>query len=283
MKICVITDEKGAYSSKKFLEISKNRGEKMFFSSWKGLLFDGTKNEVFTKEKVPLKKFDAIILRSSSDSLTPSSLVVEYCQQNNIRLLNKKFYLRHPSINKLNQQLIFQANKIPCLKTIFGESVSFSFLKKTLGVPFIAKLTNGSLGKQVFKIDSANDFSRFKKERQLDRKPYLFQKFYKNDGDYRVFIVGKKIFGPMKRFAPPGEWKTNMRGSTHKRVSAPKSVTEIARDFHTKTGIEFAGLDILIDSAGKTRLIEINTMACFKVFDRYYPEVNIARQIMKIL
>lgn len=87
----------------------------------------------------------------------------------------------------------------------------------------------------------------------------------------------------MKRIAPKGEWKTNARGTKHKRAEQEKRVLKFAKKITEKTNLEFAGLDILIDSTGKPRLIEINTMACFKIFDKLYPEINIAKKTIALL
>lgn len=281
MNICVITDNKDSYSSKRFLEEARNNKINLAFFSWQDIFLDD--REIFLCKKIPLKKFDAVILRSSNNSITPAALIVEYCQHEKIRLLNAVFYLRYQLVNKLRQQILFQTNKVPCLKTLYGEKINFLFLKKKFGIPFIAKLANGSLGKQVFKIISKKDFDDFINQREIDKKLYLFQKFYPISADYRVFIIGEKIFGPMKRIAPKGEWKTNSYGSTHERAEKEKLPIQLAKTFLKKTGIEFAGLDILIDSDGKARLIEINTMACFKVFEKVFPEVNIAKEVIGLL
>ena len=283
MRICVIGDYKESYSSKKLLEESVSAGKEMFFVPWKNIIFDSANGEVFLNKEDLLSQFDAVILRSSITSLTPSSLIVEYCQHNDIRLLNKNFYLRYQSVNKLRQQMFFQAKKIPCLDTIFGESASFSFLKTKLDLPFIAKLASGSLGKQVFKINTHKEFIKFIQQRKKDKQLYLFQKFYSIKADYRVFIIGKKVFGPMERIAPNGEWRTNIPGSRHKRAEEKKEVLELAASLIQKTGLEFAGLDILIDSDGTPRLIEINTMACFRIFDKIDPEVNVAKRTVGLL
>lgn len=283
MRIFIITDNKDSYSSINLFEEARKQGAKVFFVSWSSIVFDSKKNKINFNKKIYLKKTDTVIMRSSAESMTPGSLLVEYCKCNQVQLLNANFYLRYQVINKLRQQLIFSNLKIPALETIYGEKVVFSSLKKSLKVPFIAKLANGSLGKQVFRIDSREEFSKFIQERKKDNKLYIFQKFYKIDGDYRVFIVGKNIFGTMKRIAPEGEWRTNMYGSTHERADNKKQVLELAEVFREKTGIEFAGLDIIIDSTGKARIIEINTMACFRVFDESYPEVNIAKKTVEYL
>lgn len=278
MHICVITDNTASYSSIRLFEEARAANAKMTFVPWKNIFFN--KEGLLLCAKTPLKKFDAVILRSSVTSLTPSILIVEYCKHHNIRLLNEKFYFRYQTVNKLRQQLIFQIKKIPCLKTFYGENVSFSFLKKEFGLPFIAKLATGSLGKQVFKISSNKKFESFFRQQKDDKQLCLFQKFYPIDADYRVFIIGKKVFGIVKRIAPRGEWKTNMRGARHERAEKKEQLLNLARSVAKKTGIEFAGVDILIDSAGKPRVIEINTMATFKVFDEVYPEINVAREVI---
>ncbi|MFA7318976.1 MAG: hypothetical protein WC022_00020 [Parcubacteria group bacterium] len=281
MRICIITDNKNSHASCQFEKELSLAGHKPFFASWKNIYFEG--NTLLLDKKVSLKKFDAVIVRASSTSATPLSLVLDYCIQNNIRLLNKTFYLRYQTIHKLRQQSLFEASKIPCLKTIYGENESYSSLKKTLGASFVAKLANGSLGKQVFKITSKKEFDKFIGERKRDKKIYLFQKFYSTTGDFRVFVIGKKVFGPVKRIAPKGEWRTNVRGASHMRADKKEVVLKLAKLFAKKTDIEFAGIDILIDSSQKPRIIEINTMADFKVFDKIYPEIKIARETIRLL
>lgn len=281
MRICLISDNKNSYASRQFKKEALSSGHKFFFTSWKNIYFEG--NTLLLNKKVALKNFDTVIVRASSSSATPLSLVLDYCINNNIRLLNEAFYLRYQTIHKLRQQSIFEAKKIPCLKTVYGEKESYAALKKTLGVPFVAKLANGSLGKQVFKINSKKDFGTFIRERKSDKKIYLFQKFYSTTGDFRVFAIGKKIFGPVKRIAPEGEWRTNVRGASHVRGANKEAVLGLAKLFIEKTGIEFAGIDILIDSSQKPRIIEINTMADFKVFDKVYPKIRIAKKTIALL
>jgi ribosomal protein S6--L-glutamate ligase len=282
MRICIITDYKESYSSKKFLREAADLGIKTSFFEWKTIVFEGNKLGFSSNKKIFLDDFDAVILRSSITSLTPSSLVVNYCKHKKIRLLNENFYLLHQSVNKLIQQFIFQTKKIPCLKTVYGENLSFTYLKSKLGLPFIAKLAKGSLGKQVLKINSQSNFLRFIRERKKDKQLYLFQKFYKISDDYRIFVIGKSVFGSLKRTAPKGDWRTNIRGSKHEKAEN-KQVLEIGKVLLERTNIEFAGLDILIDPSGKPRIIELNTMACFRVFDRINPEINIAKKVIQLL
>ncbi|MDO8240550.1 MAG: hypothetical protein Q7T51_01000 [Candidatus Moranbacteria bacterium] len=285
MRICVITDSASSYASKRFLAESLLLNIDLTFVSWKDIFFNGESGDVFfdTDSQISIKKFDAVVLRSSLASITPQSLLVEYCQSQKIPLLNDIFYSRYQSTNKLRQQMLFSSKNIPCLKTIYSETAPFSYLKKSLGLPFVAKMASGSLGKQVFKICSESEFELFIKNRKRDRKLYIFQKFYKNTGDYRMFIIGKEIFGPVKRIAKKGEWITNLAGSTHARAPKNKKTTTLVEDLAKKIGLEFGGIDVLIDSKGVARIIEINTMAQFKVFESVFPEINIAQKTLLLL
>jgi|GEM_PF-3340684 len=281
MRICIITDNKNSYSSKKFFKEATAKNIKVDFILWKSIFLD-EKGVIFGGD-IPLNEFDGVILRSSKKLSVPNIVIVEYCKANNIRLLNKDFYFRYQSTNKLRQYLIFKTKEIPCLETFYGEKVSYSFLKRRIGLPFVAKSINGSLGKQIFKIKNRQEFENFIRQQKVKKQLYIFQKFYSGATDYRVFIVGKKVFGPVKRIAPLGKWKTNEVGSAHKRCEKEKRVLNLAKKIAQKTKIEFAGLDILIDAEGQPRIIEMNTMGVFRVFDTVYPEIDIAKKTIELM
>lgn len=283
MHICIIADDVSVYSKKRFLKEAAKAGHTLSFVSWKRLTFNGERDTLSTGKNVLLEDFDVVILRSSADAITPLHLVVEYCKDKKICLLNSTLYDRLKHTNKLNQQVVFRAHNIPCLETLYGERLNFSSIKGSLGLPFVAKIAIGSHGKQVFKIRSSQEFSQFTEDRKQDRQLYLFQKYHKISGDYRVFVIGKNVFGAVKRIAPKGEWRTNVRGSLHERAEGEKRVMVLARSIGEKLGVDFAGLDILIDSTGKARVIEINTTAQFHVFEKIFPEINIVEKTLELL
>ena len=283
MRICIIIDDISAYSSKRFSEEAEQSGHELAFVSWKDLVFDGGENTISINQGILLDTFGAVILRGSADSITPLSLVAEYCKNKAIPLLNDQLYVRLQNTNKLRQQILFQANDIPCLETLYGEKLAFAAVKKRLGVPFIAKIANGSLGKQVFKIRSREEFLQFTETRSADHQLYIFQKYYEISGDYRVFVIGKDVFGSVKRIAPKGEWRTNVRGAKHERTENETQVLALAASVGEKLAIDFAGIDILIDASGQARVIEINTMAQFKVFESVFPEINVVGKTLELL
>lgn len=283
MHICVIIEDISAYSSKRFSEEATRASHELSFVSWKDLVFDGGENTISINQKILLDTYDAVILRSSVNSITPLSLVVEYCKKKAIPLLNDQLYTRLQNTNKLRQQILFQANDIPCLETLYGEKLTFSAVKKKFGVPFIAKIANGSLGKQVLKIRSQKEFLQFTKARTVDHQLYIFQKYYKISGDYRTFVIGQEVFGSVKRIAPQGEWRTNVRGAKYERAENEMRVLALATSIGKKLVIDFAGIDILIDASGQARVIEINTMAQFKVFENVFPEINVVKKTLELL
>lgn len=281
--ICLLSEDQDSYAPRRFQEEASSLGLNITFTRWSDLYYDSEQGKIFTQNDSPLESFSGIILRGDNTSLTPLNLITSYCRHNDIPLLNEHFYFKNQTTNKLRQAILFQSEDIASLRTIYGEHLDFSFLKENLGLPFVAKLTHGSLGLQVFKIESKGDFLAFLEQRRIDKEQYLFQRYYPIQSDYRVMIIGDESFGAVRRIPRKGEWKTNLSGSTHERAEEMADVLFLAQSLGKKTRLEFAGVDILIDSLGNARVIEINTMAQFKVFEKVFPEINVARKTLLFL
>lgn len=282
-KICILTENQNSYASQRFQKEAADAGLIAVCIRWSELRYESENGELLTRNNISFKDFDGAILRGDSTSITPLNLITGYLRQNHIPFINDVFYSKNQTVNKLRQSLLFQSKDIPSLQTIYGEQLSLSFLQKSLGLPFIAKLIRGSLGLQVFKITSKEDFSFFLSCRRTDKEPYLFQKYYPIQYDYRVMIVGNEVLGAVKRTPKNGEWRTNLHGSHHERAENMEAALLLAKSLREKTDIEYAGVDILIDDAGHARIIEINTMAQFKVFEKVFPEFNIAQKTLALL
>ncbi|MFB6149844.1 MAG: RimK family alpha-L-glutamate ligase [Halobacteriales archaeon] len=84
--------------------------------------------------------------------------------------------------------------------------------------------------------------------------------------DVRAYVVGDRVIGAMKRYAPPGDWRTNVaRGGTVEDVteSLPERVERLAIDATHVLGLDYSGVD-LIRSSGSWYVLEVNATAGFK-------------------
>lgn len=174
-------------------------------------------------------------------------------------------------------------NKIPQPQTfsIFngGEVENIS---KDLGFPLIVKLSETHQGKGIFLTKSAGEIKNIIEENP--GQTYLLRKFIPNDGDIRVFVVGGDSIGAMKRTPANGEFRSNISagglGETFDLEKSPE-IKELAENAAKVTGIEIAGVDIMIDKeTGEYYVLEVNTGPQFKGLEKY-TRINIAKKVIE--
>lgn len=103
----------------------------------------------------------------------------------------------------------------------------------------------------------------------VDRQAFL-QEFIEtsdaNPFDYRVYIVGEKIVGAMKRTARAGEFRTNVaEGGVVSDVTdeLPGAVKRMAHKAANTVGLDYAGVDI-IERDDEWFVLEVNPTAGFR-------------------
>ncbi|OGI17536.1 MAG: hypothetical protein A2Z52_02235 [Candidatus Moranbacteria bacterium RBG_19FT_COMBO_42_6] len=297
MKICVISVNKNDYAPKRFREEGKKRGHSMYITTWSDLVCRLDKNGLFLGSgNKKIEDFDAIIPRSPNFTKkrkgkkitgrfgTLLRLITEHSKKRGVFVLNSKFFGSYQSLNKLAQQFFLLNHGLPGLDSYFFASKEIQGSKRVLQFPFVAKNTNGSLGLGVYKINSKKELHACLKKSSKNQNSLLFQKYYKIAHDYRVLIVGDKSLGVMMRSASGKEWRTNvyLGGKTER---APKieeeALVNLAKKTAHKMNLNYAGIDILKDNSS-FRVIEINSLAQFKGFEKLFPGINVAKEVIKL-
>ncbi|MFC7228577.1 ATP-grasp domain-containing protein [Salinirubellus salinus] len=101
------------------------------------------------------------------------------------------------------------------------------------------------------------------------RRAFLQQFFDAGEGrpfDVRVYVVDDRVVGAMKRYAPAGEWRTNVAlGGEVKDFTddLPAEASDLARDATAVLGLDYAGVDLL-QRDGEWYVLEVNATAGFK-------------------
>ena len=76
--------------------------------------------------------------------------------------------------------------------------------------------------------------------------------------DIRAFVVGDKVAASMYRFAPPGEWRTNItRGGQGENCMLDATTARMAIAAAQAVGLDYSGVDILEGPSGPV-VIEVN-------------------------
>ncbi|RJR28480.1 ATP-grasp domain-containing protein [Candidatus Microgenomates bacterium] len=149
--------------------------------------------------------------------------------------------------------------------------------------PVIIKPTEGRKGKNVFKCESAEEVKRAIDEMEGARA-YVVREFIPNDGDIRVFTVGYRAIGAMKRTPKEGDFRSNISqggsGVAYDLAQNPK-VQEIAEKTARAMQTEIAGVDVIIHAeTGEPYVLETNPGPQFEGLETY-TDVNAAGEIVK--
>lgn len=173
--------------------------------------------------------------------------------------------------NKILQNRILNSKNLNPVPTVIGfcSEVNPKDLTDELGLPIVAKITDGSQGKGVTLQKTMTDLKSYLKKNSKEK--IIFQKFIENDGDYRLFFIGGKLLYSIERKSSNKnkEFRNNYSlGGTVKRVDLPKKAIELAKKSAKAMGFDVAGVDLMKDPKDdKWYVLEINSAPQFGIKD----------------
>jgi len=238
--------------------------------------------------KKEFKKFgDVILWRSASISPSIDRTIL-------LHLLKDKPLINHVIIQplisyKLYQQKIVQGktklNGIPTFRYKNRKEVLKAIDSGELRYPFIQKPNLGSKGNNVFLFKTEEQFLAQPKEVKI--KDQVYQNFIRNNGDYRVLILGGRVLGVMKRTAVEGSFLNNVsKGGKAERVQDEEIISEvssIARSVAATLDLNYCGVDVIKnEDTGEYHFLEVNTAPQWQGFQSQFPEINVAEKIIEL-
>lgn len=191
------------------------------------------------------------------------------------------FYLT-PAIDYLKQ--VNSDLSFPRSAIIFSHK-SVESVINNFEFPLILKVSGGRQGKGVFKLENKEDLIQKSKELEEITPSQVIREFIPNDGDIRIFTVGYKAIGAMKRTpTKEGEFRSNIsqggKGEKYDLAKNPQ-IQEIAQKASEVLKTEIAGVDIIINKeTGKPYILEINPGPQFTGLEKF-TGVNAALEIIK--
>jgi RimK family alpha-L-glutamate ligase len=186
--------------------------------------------------------------------------------------------------DKLYAHQIFAEKSIPTPKTMLVKHpVNSGLIGKEIGWPAIVKIMAGSYGKGVYKVDSKTHFTDFidfahgiKTDEAIIVQEYMNTK---PGEDLRVFVVGDRVLGAMKRSSKDGSFKANItRGGSGENYPLTSEIEDIALRVCRSLELEVAGVDLLFGPDGFL-VCEANSAPGFEGFERA-TGLNVAKTII---
>lgn len=175
-------------------------------------------------------KVDFVIYRSRNWE------TVKQIEEMGIRCFNNSF-TNHVSNDKSLTFELLNSNGVVCIH-------SFASLDGIKKFPCIMKSVDGHGGQEVFLI---NNKSEAKDISLKYKKRFVYQEYYKNSGDLRLYLLGKKVVAGVLR-QNNKDFRSNY--SLGGQVSAfvpPDEIQRIAEKISQIVDADFIGIDFLIN------------------------------------
>jgi RimK family alpha-L-glutamate ligase len=130
----------------------------------------------------------------------------------------------------------------------------------------VYKTAIGTHGGGTWKVDLTEPVN----PRVGNRQAFLQELLERGDGpnrDLRVYVVGGEIVGAMYRYAPDGDWRTNVAlgGDVADATDEmPETAAETALYAAEVLGLDYAGVDLIQGADDEWYVLEVNPTAGFK-------------------
>lgn len=286
---------KNGYQATRFTEESKKIGVEIVGINTTQLILEFTDNSFKYSLRgcdYRLEDFDLIYLGVSGDKRRWEWLLVcDYLSSKyGVKVVNKKFidtnYNVYFTPASEYQKQVENNISFPNSTVIFNKN-SLKFVKDKLEYPLIVKVGApgyGRKGKGVFKIEDYGELKKLVDDTKEFAHKYILRQFIPNDGDIRVFTVGYKVIGAMKRTPKKGDFKSNIsqgaKGSEFD-LTYRKDIIQMAETMSKITKTEIAGVDVILDkNTKKPYVLEVNSNPQFKGLEQY-TKVNAAKKIIE--
>jgi RimK family alpha-L-glutamate ligase len=176
------------------------------------------------------------------------------------------------AVDKYLSLTFLDASGLPVPPTFAGEAASDALAAyDLLGPDVVIKPLFGSEGRGLVRVSDREIARRvFQTLERLGAVAYV-QKTVRHPGfDYRAFVLGGRVLGAIRRFAPEGDWRTNVAvGGRPEACSLDPSMESLAVRAAEAVGAEMAGVDLLDDlDRGGPVVIEVNAVPGWRALSR---------------
>lgn len=188
------------------------------------------------------------------------------------------------------QSLFFKEHALPGIPTLLyrgemneGLKESLSALSKKEG-KFILKMNRGNQGIGVNILESQKSLqSVLETFHAMKDQRFLIQPYLPHKKEWRLFIIKGEIIAAIEKTLHKEDFRGNSKRSTGKLLKKiPKDLEKIALLAFKHSGLDYAGLDLLLTEKGEILILEINPIPGFEQAEELSGK-NIARELLTLL
>lgn len=298
MKIAILSNGPGNYSTKRLKEEALKRGHEVTVIKYRDCYASIEKNNPTVSYKgEDLARFDAIIPRIASYMTKYGSTIVRQLEMQGVYTVSSSIAITRSRDKLRSMQLLAKAG-VDIPKTVVSRNSADidDLIDKLGGTPVIIKLARGTHGNGVVLAESKKAAKSVLQALYLtneDGTNILIQEFVKESAgtDIRAFVVGGRVVASMKRQSLDDDFRSNLhKGGEGTPIKLSDEEKKMAIKAAKAMGLNVAGVDMMRSERGPL-ILEVNASPGFgieKVTGRNvaekiieYAEQNAKRRVRK--
>lgn len=186
-------------------------------------------------------------------------------------------------VNKYEQlQRLSSSSFIVPRYLLSSSSASFEWIVQSVGLPFVAKGLERSMGQEIFLVENKEEYEALQRDFPVD-KEWLFEECITTSlgRDLRLFAIRGNAVACMQRTSTD-DFRANVaRGANVTDYGLSGELCSIAKDVYLQSNLDFVGIDLLFGKEGYV-FCEVNITPGLEGIEQA-SGVNVAREIMTMI
>ena len=272
MKIAILSNGNGNYSTKRLVEEAKMRGHEVTVIKYRDCYASIEQNKPTVSYRGDdLGKYDAIVPRIASYMTRYGTAIVRQLEMQGVYTLSSSIAINRSRDKLRSLQLLAKAG-VGIPKTVFSRNTTDidSLIEKIGGMPVIIKLARGTHGNGVVLAETKKAAKSVLQAFYLtneDGTNVLLQEFVKESAgtDIRALVVGGRVLASMKRQSLDDDFRSNLhKGGEGTKIKLTEEETKMAIKAAKAMGLNVAGVDMMRSERGPL-ILEVNASPGFGI------------------
>ena len=272
MKIAILSNGPGNYSTKRLREVAKARGHTVRIIKYKECYASIEQNNpVVSYRGEDLSSYDAMIPRIASYMTRYGTAIVRQMEMQGVWTISSSIAITRSRDKLRSTQLLARAG-VGIPKTVFSRNSTDidDLLEKLGGTPVIIKLARGTHCNGVVLAESKKAAKSVLQAFYLtneDGTNVLLQEFVKESAgtDIRAFVVGSRVVASMRRQSLDDDFRSNLhKGGAGTAIKLTDEERKMCVKAARAMNLTVAGVDFMRSARGPL-VLEVNASPGFGI------------------
>ncbi len=272
MKIAILSNGPGNYSTRRLKEVAKARGHEVKVIKYKECYASiEQSNPTVSYRGESLEYYDAIIPRVASYMTRYGTAIVRQLEMQGMYSISSSIAINRTR-DKLRSMQLLSKTGVAIPKTVFSRNTTDidSLIDSVGGVPVVIKLARGTHGNGVVLAETKRMAKSALQALYLhndDGTNILLQEFIKESAgiDIRAFVVGGRVVASMKRQSLDDDFRSNLhKGGEGVTIKLTEEERKMAIKAARAMGLSIAGVDMMRSNRGPL-VLEVNASPGFGI------------------